>query len=149
MQDAGVGLCADAVSNKVCTLKSSSAKYSYFSQQANCQEKYPKCVCDGALACGPFTQISSGYAKVTEWLASGVVLPALYSGGNSVMLLWIVLIWLLLRGSLNGNTLHLIRDVNESKEQEYKSIVQALEKKIRIQNRSLEAHRKVQAEAEG
>merc|ERR1712100_349236 len=120
----------------------------FFGSETNCPGGYPRCVCygtHGTLACGPFVASTAGYTDFIAWVSGGTVLGDVYSGCQNVMVLWVLLLLVLLRSALRGNTLHLIRDVNEVKEQEYKSIVQALEKKVRIQNRALEAHRKAQA----
>ncbi|TMW65418.1 hypothetical protein Poli38472_008060 [Pythium oligandrum] len=63
-----------------CVIDSSNPSSSYFTDSAReCQEGYPKCICSGSRACGPFVKLRNGYSPLILSLVSVQFVSACYS----------------------------------------------------------------------
>lgn len=145
-QDADVGLCqvgSYSASTQQCTLDTAHDYYAHFSDSAKCPGGYPRCECAGAAACGPFAARANGYAAMVEWAKDTAVFAQLYAYGLNITIVWVFLVVAGVFVFLRGNTLRVIQDVAAEKESVFKSMIASLEKKVKLQGRQLEAHKKM------
>ena len=70
IQDTSIGLCTSTLSsNNTCVLDASSDYYKGTNQSTICGNAgYPKCICEGDLACGPFTTDQSALAPIRHFI---------------------------------------------------------------------------------
>ena len=146
IQDADVGLCKAGTYStvtQVCTLDDAHDYHAHFADATKCPGGYPKCVCASEFVCGPFAARANGYAAMVEWAKDTAVFASLYTYGLNITIVWVILIIVGVFVFLRGNTLRVIQDVAAEKESVFKSMIASLEKKVKLQGRQLDAHKKM------
>lgn len=59
-----------------------------------CVEGYPKCICEGELACGPFIFQSEGYSIMTSNLKNTIILGPIFKALTESIIVWLLLMTL-------------------------------------------------------
>ncbi|OQR95242.1 hypothetical protein ACHHYP_00158 [Achlya hypogyna] len=126
----------DAAS-QTCTLNTTNPMSHFFSANATGEcSSYPSCICSNA--CGPFTNVTSGYTPILEFFNSIDTISSFVAlATSSVTLVWCLVGLLAMQVLLQINSVEATQLVGLVKDQEAKGQISALVKKLAIQDKKL------------
>lgn len=129
------------LSTQLCTVNASHPMTTYMA--LDCQGQYPKCICAGTKACGPFLSFKSGYDALNQYLGTINWLNVIYIlMTQSVMAMWILFLAVTVLFFFRRNTLNVVRFVSSEQSEEFMNEIETLRKKIAAQERKLVVHQK-------
>lgn len=137
LQDYSIGLCSTTIdqTTNVCSMDSSSSYNPWFSISEYCAaSEYPKCICQGALACGPFVNRKTAFDAIEDKiLAISIVGPIYQRISTNVLIGFSIALCLLILSRFNKNSLMVQQHSAADKEKEYESTIRALSQKVKKQ----------------
>ncbi|ETW04590.1 hypothetical protein, variant [Aphanomyces invadans] len=109
---------------------------------SECKAGYPACVCNTMLACGPFVNEYAGYDPLAQLLSTYDGVKIVFDlSTNQLVFVWVLVGFLFMQVMLKRNSVEAIELVSSMKDQENKSQLSVLLKKLQAQDKRLKLQR--------
>lgn len=148
LQDATTRLCgSSAVVSDVCpSPDSTNSFYDWFATASGRSDygdkacsAYPACVCQGGMACGPFSDVSSAYSAISRQISRLSMVGAIYDQlTTNVLITFSLFVAGLLLAYFRQNTIRVQTTAIADKEREFESSLHALQLKVKKQAKTIQ-----------
>jgi hypothetical protein len=145
-QDDAIQLCASAVVDGVCALSPANPWYDWFATNAGRSDyggaacsAYPRCICSGDMACGPFAHDTSVYNALKDMAYSVTVFGKIfYQLTTNALISFGLFVAAVLLVHFRQNTIRVQSSANAEREKEFEASLRSMQVKVKRQAKTIQ-----------